>query len=456
MKKILFLCAAMTAAMCFCGCNKDDGPAASDYFQVHFDANGATDGAIPEDMTIASGRTYKIPINITKKDSEFLCFAHKEPDGLFKLLSGEMDGQNYVLNYRCHHYDIKKDTLYFIWDRRKVTITYHANGASGEVHPPLTFDLPKYDLESHPYTYNQSTKSSLPDTVILDNGENLKYQDGYYFAGWNTKADGSGVFLPKGLKYINALDDVDLYAVFETHNGHEYVDLGLPSGTLWAKTNIGTTCEAGTGDLFAYGETAPKDNYTKDNWEASEEDNHQTMILVVDKTLRVGRQSKNYSGELYDFKLLYMQDAAAVNWGHLWRIPSIAEWKELFENCTVEDYDYVLIEEGITLRSKILRSKINGKYIILPSVSFFSVSDVSKTSIYKTLNANAETVRKMSERDILSSSDYKTDNYFSTAIITVDQHNRRQSWDTYYGEPAKVIDYWEGLPIRPVTKVKLN
>ena len=46
----------------------------------------------------------------------------------------------------------------------------------------------------------------------------------------------------------------------------EFVDLGLPSGTLWAKFNIGATCEDETGFLLANGEMFPKEEYTETNF----------------------------------------------------------------------------------------------------------------------------------------------------------------------------------------------
>ena len=48
-----------------------------------------------------------------------------------------------------------------------------------------------------------------------------------------------------------------------TLNGHEYVDLGLPSGTLWATCNVGATTPEDYGNYFAWGETATKAVY---NW----------------------------------------------------------------------------------------------------------------------------------------------------------------------------------------------
>ena len=49
-------------------------------------------------------------------------------------------------------------------------------------------------------------------------------------------------------------------------NGHEYVDLGLPSGTLWATCNVGANKPEEYGDYFAWGETEPKSTYTKANY----------------------------------------------------------------------------------------------------------------------------------------------------------------------------------------------
>lgn len=47
----------------------------------------------------------------------------------------------------------------------------------------------------------------------------------------------------------------------EKENGHEYVDLGLPSGLLWAKCNVGAASETAYGDYYAWGETTKKSTY---------------------------------------------------------------------------------------------------------------------------------------------------------------------------------------------------
>ena len=56
------------------------------------------------------------------------------------------------------------------------------------------------------------------------------------------------------------------YAQTNVIDGHEYVDMGLPSGTLWATCNIGATSSTDFGDYFAWGETEPKEEYTDENY----------------------------------------------------------------------------------------------------------------------------------------------------------------------------------------------
>ena len=60
------------------------------------------------------------------------------------------------------------------------------------------------------------------------------------------------------LVFISCGDDKDEPAA---PDGHQYVDLGLPSGTLWATCNIGANSPEEYGDYFAWGETVPKAAY---------------------------------------------------------------------------------------------------------------------------------------------------------------------------------------------------
>mgnify|MGYP002625682824 CR=1 FL=1 len=111
-------------------------------------------------------------------------------------------------------------------------------------------------------------------------------------------------------------------------DNHEWVDLGLPSGTLWATCNVGANSPEEYGDYFAWGETEPKDYYY---WSTYKWCNGSQNSLTKYCT----SSSYGYNGFVDNKTELDPEDDAAyVNWGSSWRMPSIAQWNELFSNCT--------------------------------------------------------------------------------------------------------------------------
>ncbi len=107
--------------------------------------------------------------------------------------------------------------------------------------------------------------------------------------------------------------------------GHEYVDLGLPSGTLWARCNIGASSPEDYGNYYAWGETTTKSNYdwTTYKWCRGSSD-RQTKY-----------NTKSSFGTVDNKTVLEMSDDAAhVNWGGDWRMPTTEEWNELNDKCT--------------------------------------------------------------------------------------------------------------------------
>jgi len=96
---------------------------------------------------------------------------------------------------------------------------------------------------------------------------------------------------------------------------HEYVDLGLPSGNLWATCNVGADSPEEYGDYFAWGETEPKRVYNLDTYKY--------------------RDSIPYLGHGEDV-LRGNDDAASVKWGGNWHIPTYSDWWELCHETTIE------------------------------------------------------------------------------------------------------------------------
>ena len=116
-------------------------------------------------------------------------------------------------------------------------------------------------------------------------------------------------------------------------DGHEWVDLGLPSGTLWATCNVGATTPEEYGDYFAWGETKMRndfwDEYTMGGYMWSWW-NHDYGMYSLSKYCTDG----SYGSVDNKTELDVEDDAAYVNWGHIWRMPSTDQIKELINNCS--------------------------------------------------------------------------------------------------------------------------
>lgn len=164
--------------------------------------------------------------------------------------------------------------------------------------------------------------------------KNAFTRQGYEFVCWNTQPDGSGLTY-KDEDMVSIYDGLKLYAQWcKLPTKNDYVDLGLPSGTKWAKMNIGAENSEDFGFYFAWGETYPKYSYN----------------------------GYNYSYSKYPFRLLYDNDAAFMLWGNEWRMPTRSEFQELINNCTSE----FITQNGVDGLQ--LTSKINNNTIFLPAV----------------------------------------------------------------------------------------
>ena len=139
------------------------------------------------------------------------------------------------------------------------------------------------------------------------------------------------------------------------HNGHVYVDLGLPSGTLWATCNVGATKPEENGDYFAWGETKPKDEYNWKNYKWCDGQSNKLTKYCYDS--RYGKVDNKTILELCD-------DAANVNWGGDWRMPTKKEQDELKIFTT-----WTWINQNGIIGYKVT-SRINGNSIFLPAAGF--------------------------------------------------------------------------------------
>ena len=131
-------------------------------------------------------------------------------------------------------------------------------------------------------------------------------------------------------------------------NEYEWVDLGLPSGLKWAVCNVGAESPEDYGNYYAWGETTTKTEYTTEN--------SVTYGLSISDL-----RSRGY----IDGKgnLTSSHDAATVNWGDIWRMPTQYEMRELLYRCSWE----------WTTQNGINGHKVtgpNGNFIFLPATGY--------------------------------------------------------------------------------------
>ena len=140
-------------------------------------------------------------------------------------------------------------------------------------------------------------------------------------------------------------------------NDHEYVDLGLPSGTLWATCNVGATTPEGYGDYFAWGETQPKATYYWSNYKYCNGDLDQL-------TKYCDNSDYGYNGFTDNLTILQSSDdAATANWGNGWCMPTEAQWWEMFWNTT----NTWTTQNGV---NGMLFTATNGNSLFLPAAGY--------------------------------------------------------------------------------------
>ena len=144
-----------------------------------------------------------------------------------------------------------------------------------------------------------------------------------------------------------------LKATAGTNEDVEYVDLGLPSGNLWAKCNLGASAPEQYGDYYAWGETTPKQEYTYPNH----------------KWYKEGAPSlgfTKYNNEDGKLSLEDEDDAVIQKLGNGWRTPTLADFREL----TNQKYTTIKKTTLNGVAGYQITSKKNKKSIFIPFAGF--------------------------------------------------------------------------------------
>lgn len=160
----------------------------------------------------------------------------------------------------------------------------------------------------------------------------------------------------------STVDGEETQALSGTVNGHEWVDLGLPSGTLWATCNIGAADIYKPGNYYAWGEIEPETNGY--NWTNYKWCNGSYNTLTKYNT-------HSFLGTIDNIKTLESSDdAATANWGENWRMPTKEEFEELVANTSQTLYPWNNLYDG--QNSGVLFVGSNGNSIFMPAGGFYN------------------------------------------------------------------------------------
>ena len=229
----------------------------------------------------------------------------------------------------------------------------------------------RFAYESYPIRISCTTGGSvcfdneIGTSLTLPCGRDItavaKADDGYTFVGWY-KMDSTMPVCPQPNYSFKACEEVDLIARFEKKQfagGHEYIDLGLPSGTLWATCNVGATNPEEYGCYYAWGETEEKSVYSRSTYKWCDSD---TIIKYC---------TEGIYGIIDNKSVLEAEDDVAhIRWGGNWRIPTANEQQELSDNC---DWNYGDLNGVVGYW---VTSRNNGKSIFLPAAGCRQGSEV--------------------------------------------------------------------------------
>lgn len=187
----------------------------------------------------------------------------------------------------------------------------------------------------------------------------------------------------------------------------EAIDLGL--SVLWSNMNLGATTPYEEGDYFAWAETKPKEDYT---WETYFDVKTIKPSLTF-KTFIVGCEIE---GSIYD--------AARINLGDNWRLPTVDDWQEMYEKCKIS-----MSEGGVQVTGP------NGNSIIFPATGLYS----GKTKKYP---------------NYLEPTLWTSTGWGNGTALAIEFYSSVSGF-TAYSIQKKDINKFCGLPIRPVKSSEL-
>lgn len=189
-------------------------------------------------------------------------------------------------------------------------------------------------------------------TMVLTMDELLKNQ-AYYIRGYVTNASG----FHAGNTVVYAIG-----VVIDPDDPHPFIDMGAAG--IWATFNVGAEGPSQSGDFFAWGETAAKNQYSWNNYSLYANGN-------VNKYTASDNKKELEAGD----------DAATKLWGEKWRTPTIAEWQAL-DNAKNYRWVYTFENEMPGYRVESIKGDTQGNAIFLPMGGYKGANGVEKAKAF--------------------------------------------------------------------------
>ena len=249
------------------------------------------------------------------------------------------------------------------------------------------------------------------------------------WCGITFQATAQGIVVNKkdGSKVYYKASEVQSVGVFGYGEGpddmpdeHDWVDLGLPSGTLWATCNVGAENPEDYGDYFAWGETIGYNGgKTTFNWV--------TYKYARGTSDTLTKYCTDSSKGTVDGKteLDPEDDAATANWGSNWQIPSYEQCEELLD----ESYTYSTWTTQNGVDGRLITSKINMKTIFLPAAGSHWKEDVFR---YKPGSDGGYWIRLIKT----SYNPYANALHFNSGYIEIDSRSEQQR---FFGQSIRPV-----------------
>ena len=318
-------------------------------------------------LTLTGGVSIKQPAGAEWNETEHaICMAGETAHVTSEVVITNADPMTVNDNMKLNatRYDVNKDGKFTLAD-----LTLAASALNGKANFPIT----SLTLSHPTLRVAKGGASMLRVNVAPDNAD-------YKALSWTTSnkyiADPDAVtsrvnicghregtctitVTPAYGSDVSATCEVTVVDPLFFDNGPGYVDLGLPSGTLWATCNVGATSPEEVGYYFAQGETTPKAAYTASNY-------------AYDHT------EFEAAGEPF---ISWYYDAAQVYWGTHWRMPTNAQLTELLSSgYTTKTTTTLNGKKGYLITSKM--DGYTDRSIFLPFTGYMAGSNNYSASTY--------------------------------------------------------------------------